>query len=47
MMQDELAENIICYISGSSFKEDLMGYGVYREKNLISTPSEIISYKEY
>lgn len=46
-MQEELAENIICYISGASFKDELLGYGVYRERNLISTPSETLSIKEY
>ena len=46
-MQEELAENIVCYISGASFNDELMGYGIYREKNLISTPSEILSYKEF
>jgi hypothetical protein len=46
-MQDDLAENIICYISGSSFKDELMVYGIYKEKYQISTPSELLSYKEY
>ena len=46
-IMDELAENIICYISGASFKEEILGYGVYKDKNLLSTPSELLSYKEY
>lgn len=42
-----ITNNIICYISGESFKSQILGYGIYQEKILLSTPAELLSYVEY
>jgi len=40
-------DSIVCYISSSSYQEEILGYGLWLEKKTLKTPAELLSYKSF
>lgn len=41
-------KNLFCYVSGQTCEETILGYGIYlRDKNILSTPAELIAYTAF
>lgn len=45
---EKLKSNIFCYISGASIEDgEILGFGIYLDKKLLSSFSEFLSFSEF